>query len=527
MRRSVLTRWLLVLITIFFTQHALAAMVDGHAYKYGQSVHSDITIQLESLPGVPTRGFLGAVLLLAGLSLFWFRKRNRTVSTIGVVLAIAGLSCISYAFATYTTQTSSDGSYSLNNVDPGNYRLDASAPGYYPEYLVPVTIVDGTNAIQDITLYPMETPTPIPPTNTPVPTNTPTNTPTQTPTNTPTHTPTPNPPTNTPIPPTNTPVPPTNTPIPPTNTPIPPTNTPTHTPTQPPTRTPAPTPPNLYEVDPIVGYLIRVDAGAFMQGSPSSEPCRGGENQFHHTLTRNIAVMQTELTREMWAALKATQSSLIDDPSRLDISPTMYHPVQQVSWQEAILFANLLSLQRGLTRCYYTNSSFTTPITAANYEGGSYHCNFNANGFRLPFEGEWEYFARAGTTGPFSFTLSNYNSGNCSSCVAGVFPALGQHSVYCANSGNMASQVGLKLPNPWHFYDIHGNVYEWCWDKNGAYPTGSHTDYTGVTTTTNFRVIRGGYWLGEPRACRSAHRSMSTLGYHGRDIGVRFVRTIN
>ena len=308
-----------------------------------------------------------------------------------------------------------------------------------------------------------------------------------------------------------------------TDTPIPPTNTPT----QPPTRTPAPTPPGWYATDPIVGHLIRVNGGTFTQGSPSTEPCRGGENQFQHTLTRNIAVMQTELTREMWAALKATQSSLIDDPSRLDISPTMYHPVQQVSWQEAILFANLLSLQSGLTRCYYADANFWTPITISNYTGGAYYCNFSANGYRLPAEGEWEYFARAGTTDPFSCTVPYYSSGNCDSCSAYTFPALADHSVYCANSGNMASQVGLKLPNPWHFYDIHGNVYEWCWDKWGTYPTGNQTNYTGVPTATDFRIIRGGYYFGQPKACRSAYRSMSTLGYHGRDIGVRFVRTIN
>ncbi|MGB3976904.1 MAG: SUMF1/EgtB/PvdO family nonheme iron enzyme [bacterium] len=93
------------------------------------------------------------------------------------------------------------------------------------------------------------------------------------------------------------------------------------------------------------------------------------------------------------------------------------------------------------------------------------------------------------------------------------------------------------LPNPGkHSIDfpkitfcasIIGNFYEWCWDKYGSYPTGNQTNYTGVTSATNFRIIRGGYWLGELRACRSAHRSMSSLTYSGKDVGVRFVRTIN
>ncbi len=173
-------------------------------------------------------------------------------------------------------------------------------------------------------------------------------------------------------------------------------------------------PGDLASTDPIVGNMRYVPGGTFTQGSPSGEACRdSNETQFTHTLTRNLGVMETEVTRQMWASLRAVQGTLPADPSNTTYSPTMSHPVQQNTWYEAVLFANLLSVQNGYTRCYYTDGVFTNPITSSNYTTGPFYCNFRANGYRLPSEGEWEYFCRAGTTGPFSCNETNYTSGNC------------------------------------------------------------------------------------------------------------------
>ena len=171
----------------------------------------------------------------------------------------------------------------------------------------------------------------------------------------------------------------------------------------------------LYATDSIVGklrYIPATSAAGVLQGSPTSEGCREtDETQFTHILTREFAIMETELTRQMWADLRAVQPSLPVDPSNVAWGEDMSQPANKVTWYEAALFSNLLSLQQGLTRCYYTTSSKKTPITSGNYKKTKYYCDFSANGYRLPSEGEWEYACRAGTKGPFWFNEPQYVKG--------------------------------------------------------------------------------------------------------------------
>lgn len=193
MRRNWLSS-IMMLWVVCCSMSVDAATVSGEAFKSDQIDHSGITILLESIPEVPTVGFIGAGLLVLSISILLLWRRNRAVVMSMLIVAIAGLRCVSFAFVLYTTQTIDTGEWSLLNVDPGNYRLEASAPGYYSEELIPLAIVDGGNLIQDITLYPIETPTPGA-TDTPIPTHTPTeistSTPTEPPTSTSTATPTP------------------------------------------------------------------------------------------------------------------------------------------------------------------------------------------------------------------------------------------------------------------------------------------------------------------------------------------------
>ncbi|MBN2383653.1 formylglycine-generating enzyme family protein, partial [bacterium] len=282
----------------------------------------------------------------------------------------------------------------------------------------------------------------------------------------------------------------------------------------------------LYSTDSIVGNMRSVCAGTFTQGSGEFEACRvADETQFNHTLTRNLAVMETEVTRQMWADLLAVQTTLPVDPSEAAYSPTMSHPVNQSSWFETVLFANLLSLQNGLTRCYYKDSGFTDPVTSVNYTSGSFYCDFAANGYRLLSEGEWEYAARAGTTTPFSCNETNYTGDNCYSCTAGTHPVLEQYAVYCANDTSTSGPVGSKLSNPWNLKDMHGNVYEWCWDCYGTYPSDT-TDYSGPISGS-VRMLRGGIWGSVAQYCRSAFRTYNTPGSRGGSIGFRLARSVN
>lgn len=269
---------------------------------------------------------------------------------------------------------------------------------------------------------------------------------------------------------------------------------------------------------------VYIAPGSFIMGSPETEPCRfSDETQHQVTLTRGFYMMQTEVTRQMWADLKAVQPTLPNDPSYTSYSPTMDHPVQSNTWYESVLFANLLSVQYGFVPCYYKDAGFTTPVDATNFETGSFYCNFNASGYRLPTESEWEYACRGGTTTAFSCSETNYTSGNCWFCIPGIHSILEQYCDYCANAPGFSSEVGSKLPNPAGLYDIHGNVWEWCWDWYGAYPPETVSDYAGAESGWN-RVNRGGSWLSFARYCRSAFRDGYAPYFRSNVLGFRLAR---
>jgi len=139
-------------------------------------------------------------------------------------------------------------------------------------------------------------------------------------------------------------------------------------------------------------------------------------------------------------------------------SPTVQHPMQMVSWYDAVFFCNWLSRKEGLTPCY-TGSQETWSLVP------------DADGYRLPTATEWEYACRAGTT-------TNHASGDDEEFLVR----------YCVYMASHAEVCGTKLPNAWGLFDMHGNVKEWCQDERGVN-----------------RVDRGGSWNEPARACRSAY----------------------
>ena len=204
--------------------------------------------------------------------------------------------------------------------------------------------------------------------------------------------------------------------------------------------------------------FVWIKPGTFIMGSPVTEPERfPDEIQHTVTLTSGFWMSDHEVTQDEYQAIVGTNPSRFKGPS---------HPVDQVSWLEAVDYCNKL-----------TNRERNAGRIKAQ------------QAYRLPTEAEWEYAARAGTTG------ARY----------GELNAIAWH--YDNHLATPESQpVRQKLPNAWGLYDMIGNVFEWCADWSWAYEPEDQLDPQGPTSSTGARVIRGGSWGNPSQACRSALR---------------------
>jgi formylglycine-generating enzyme required for sulfatase activity len=218
-------------------------------------------------------------------------------------------------------------------------------------------------------------------------------------------------------------------------------------------------------------------------GSPSSEDgSQSDEAQHQVTLTRDFWLGATEVTQAQWRAVMGSNPSYFDDCDAC--------PVERVSWDDAVAYLNALSDREGLGRCY----------DGASFKG------LACEGYRLPTEAEWEYAARAGTTG------ARY----------GDLDAIAWHA---GDSGGRTRPVGERQPNGWGLHDMLGNVWEWVHDWYASYPSGAVSDPQGPVGGAG-RVLRGGGWSYDAWYLRAAFRAYYPPGNRYGDIGFRLSRSV-
>jgi formylglycine-generating enzyme required for sulfatase activity len=242
--------------------------------------------------------------------------------------------------------------------------------------------------------------------------------------------------------------------------------------------------------------FVRINGGTFIMGSPANEPERKDDEGPQHKVTISSFYMgKYQVTQAEYKAVMGTNPSHFKEDNL---------PVDSVSWFDTVEYCNHLSQREGLSPAYKVNGTNVT-------------WNQDADGYRLPTEAEWEYACRAGTITPFN---TGYDITTSQANFDGNYPynnnAKGEYR-------KKTTAVGSFEPNPWGLYDMHGNVYEWCWDWESAYLNGAQTDPIGAVSG-GYRVFRGGCWDDFGEHLRSAYRGSSYPKGGDFDFGFRLVR---
>jgi formylglycine-generating enzyme required for sulfatase activity len=256
-----------------------------------------------------------------------------------------------------------------------------------------------------------------------------------------------------------------------------------------------------------------------MMGSPVEEPRRIENEVLHQVKVSSFYLGKYEVTIAGYAAVTGVdiyaQRYRLRNPGRewKDLRNPNY-PVRHVSWYEAVEYCNMRSEMEGLSPAYRIGKQ----------AGGEWLVEWDrgADGYRLPTEAEWEYACRAGTAGPF-------NTGD------DIRPSQANYAVkYQYNSDQynekaiyleLPTEVGSYKANRWGLYDMHGNVWEWCWDWYGEYPLLLQTDPAGPLVGV-YCVLRGGASTNTLQTLRSAFRNYIRPSGWDRYTGFRVARSV-
>jgi len=238
---------------------------------------------------------------------------------------------------------------------------------------------------------------------------------------------------------------------------------------------------------------------------PELKPVKGGEffmgentDKKHKIILNDFFMLNIPITQAVYSKIMNANPAKFQDVTK---------PVENVTWYDAIMFCNALSVAMKRTPCYSIDGKTKFDNQFMNdTKWAKLRCDFYCDGFRLPTEAEWEYAA----TGGQNHTYTKYSGSDNVDAVAW----------YGENSQVTTHAVANKDANVLGIYDMSGNVEEWCWDNYGEYDYSKGENPRGPSEGKQ-KVKRGGSWLDDSIQCEVTYRGNSAPFAKSSNLGFR------